>query len=135
MVQRWLPNFEEFFHSLGRLIGNSERQLHSQNCSEYLIRCLDEYERTVSTLLSRLNETYQNMPDVLRSFQDIEFLRNCLGTLCQEFESRSNNMQDDNCEEYNLRSRLENTNEGRGRPRVDITPCQLEALHNAEGFR
>ena len=69
MAQRWLPNFEEFFYSLGRLIENSERQLRSQTCSEYLIRRLDEYERTVSTLLSRLNETYQNMPDVLRSFQ------------------------------------------------------------------
>jgi hypothetical protein len=58
------------------------------------------------------------MPDVLRSFQDIE----------QEFEGRSNNMQDDNCEhEYNVRSRLENTSEGRGRPRVEIAQSQLEA--------
>jgi hypothetical protein len=66
------------------------------------------------------------MPDVLRSFQDIE----------QEFEGRSNNMQDDNCEEeHNLRNRLENTNEGRGRPRVEIAQSQLEALHNAGGFR
>ena len=136
MTQRWLPNFEEFFYSLGRLIENSERQLRSQTCSEYLIRRLDEYERTVSTLLSRLNETYQNMPDVLRSFQDIEFLRNRLGALRQEFEGRSNNMQDDNCEhEYNVRSRLENTSEGRGRPRVEIAQSQLEALHNVGGFR
>jgi hypothetical protein len=76
------------------------------------------------------------MPDVLRSFQDIEFLRNRLGALRQEFEGRSNNMQDDNCEhEYNVRSRLENTSEGRGRPRVEIAQSQLEALHNAGGFR
>ena len=61
MAQRWLPNFEEFFYSLGRLIENSERQLRSQTCSEYLIRRLDEYERTVSTLLSRLNETVVNL--------------------------------------------------------------------------
>ena len=27
MAQRWLPNFEDFFYSLGRLIENSERQL------------------------------------------------------------------------------------------------------------
>ena len=76
------------------------------------------------------------MPDVLRSFQDIEFLRNRLGALRQEFEGRSNNMQDDICEhEYNVRSRLENTSEGRGRPRVEIAQSQLEALHNAGGFR
>ena len=44
-------------------------------------------------------------------------------------------MQNDNCEhEYNLRSRLENTSEGRGRPRVEIAQSQLEALHNAGGF-
>jgi hypothetical protein len=49
MAQRWLPNFEEFFYSLGRLIENSERQLHSQTCSEYLIRRLVCRSRRVRT--------------------------------------------------------------------------------------
>ena len=71
MVQRWLLNIEVFFHSLGGLIENAERQLasNSNDTSEYMVRRLDEYERTVSTLLARLNENYENLPNVLRSFE------------------------------------------------------------------
>ena len=42
---------------------------NSNDTSEYMVRRLDEYERTVSNLLTRLNETYENLPNVLRSFE------------------------------------------------------------------
>ena len=49
-MARWLPNFEDLFLSLGRLIENSEEQLNSASCdtSELLFRRLEEYERTLS---------------------------------------------------------------------------------------
>ena len=74
-----------------------------------MVRRLDEYERTVSTLLARLNETYENLPNVLRSFENIEILRSRLNVLRQEFEARSDSLQDDDLntnQECNIRSGL-----------------------------
>jgi hypothetical protein len=49
MAARWLPNLNEFFFSLGRLIEDCEQQSNTASCdtSEFLIRRLDEYERTL----------------------------------------------------------------------------------------
>ena len=140
MAERWLPNYNEFFHSLGKFIESSERQLLSQSCDslEFFIRRLDEYQQVVSTLLSRLNETYENNPAVLSTFGGVSFLRNRLGTLRQQFEDRFFSVQDDNSgeEQHNIRRGLEpHTAEGPGRPRLQITQEQLEALHNVAGFR
>ena len=64
MAARWLPNTGEFFFSPARLIESSERQLHSASYdnSEFLIRRLDEYERTLATLLARFVESYGSLP-------------------------------------------------------------------------
>lgn len=42
----WLPNFEDFFFSLGRLIESSEEQFNSVSCytSEFLVCQLEEYK-------------------------------------------------------------------------------------------
>ena len=55
MAFRWLPNIADVFFSLARLIEDSERQLNSASYDslEFLVRRLDEYERTLSTLTSR----------------------------------------------------------------------------------
>ena len=60
MAARWLPNTREFFFSIASLIENAERQPSSASydTSEFLLRRLDEYERTLSTLQSRVGETY-----------------------------------------------------------------------------
>ena len=60
MAARWLPNYDEFFFSLGNLFNTCEQQLNStpSDRSEFLFRRLDEYERTLSTLISRFCETY-----------------------------------------------------------------------------
>ena len=57
-MARWLPNFEDFFLSLGRLIESSEEQLTSASydTSEFLVPRLEEYERTLSTLIARFCE-------------------------------------------------------------------------------
>lgn len=132
MAQRWLPNYAEFFISLGSLIESAERQQHSQSNDsiEYLVRRLDENERTLSILLSRLNETYQNMPFVLNSLEDMRFLLSRLSALRQEFEAQTNDLhdaRDENGGEINLCSRS-------GWPRFYITEAQLEALHLSARF-
>ena len=59
-MSRWLPNFEDFFLSLARLIESSEEQLNSASCDtlEFLVRRLEEYERTLSTRIARFCEAY-----------------------------------------------------------------------------
>jgi len=59
-MARWLPNFKDFFLSLRRLIESSEEQFTSASCdtSEFLVRRLEEYERTLSTLIARFSEAY-----------------------------------------------------------------------------
>ena len=82
------------------------------------------------------------MPIVLNSFNHIRLLRIRLGELREELESLSNVQDSD---EYNEpgpqhlnfhpehgRNRLQNAP---GRPRIQITQAQLEALHNGAGFR
>jgi len=97
MAARWLPNHGEFFYSLGRLIDNSERQENtaSYDSSEYLARRLDEYERTLSTLIARLteSETFVNvnnnvsLPSPQATIMtDLTFLFRRLGSLRSHFE-------------------------------------------------
>ena len=145
MAQRWLPNYADFFHSLGRLIETCERQRPSQrrDAADFYLRRVDEYERTLSVLLLRLTETYRDMPIVLNSFYHIRLLRLRLGEIHQELESLSN-VQD--VDEYNEPAGPQHRNfhpehginrlqNAPGRPRIQITQAQLEALHNGAGFR
>ena len=59
MASRWLPDNEEFFESLLRLIETAEAQANSASydASEFLFRRLDAYERTLSTPKSRVAES------------------------------------------------------------------------------
>jgi hypothetical protein len=62
MASRWLPNTKEFFETLLRLIETSELNLNSTSYDscEFLYRRLDASERTLSTLLLRIRETFGN---------------------------------------------------------------------------
>ena len=53
MAARWLPNNEEFFVGLVRLLEASETNVNSASYdnSEFLFRRLDAHERILSTLL------------------------------------------------------------------------------------
>ena len=77
MAARWLPNTEEFFFSLARLIESSERQLKSASYdnSEFLFRRLDEYERTLATLLARFVESYGSLPSQQNTVSNLCYLR------------------------------------------------------------
>ena len=58
MAARWLPNNEEFFVGLVRLLEASESNLNSASYdnSEFLFRRLDAHEKTLSTLLTVLTK-------------------------------------------------------------------------------
>ena len=96
MAARWLPNSGEFFFSLASLIENAERQLSSVSycTSEFLLRCLDEYERTLSTLQSRVGESYREStwsgahPDLPNVMTDLTYLCDRLSFLRTHFEQR-----------------------------------------------
>jgi hypothetical protein len=62
MASRWLSNTEEFFETLLRLIETSESNFNSTSYDscEFLYRRLDASERTLSTLLLRIRETFGN---------------------------------------------------------------------------
>ena len=63
MGARWLPNVEDFFEGFLRLLETSENNLHSATYdnSEFLFRRLDAHERTLSTLLNRIEQTYHGV--------------------------------------------------------------------------
>ena len=62
MAARWLPNNEEFFVGLVRLLEASETNLNSASYdnSEFLFRRLDAHERTLSTLLTVLTSLHDS---------------------------------------------------------------------------
>ena len=73
MAARWLPNNEEFFDGLVRLLEASESNLNSASYdnSEFLFCRLDAHERTLSTLLSRIEYTYQGIAEALNVIRDL----------------------------------------------------------------
>ena len=61
-ARRWLPNVEDFFSGLSSLIETSETNFNSASYdnAEFLYRRLDAHERTLSTLLMRIEQAYVN---------------------------------------------------------------------------
>ena len=64
------------FHLSASLIENAERQLGSasHDTSEFLLRCLDEYEGTFSTLQSRVGQIYGSLLALQNVVTDLMYL-------------------------------------------------------------
>ena len=139
MAFRWLPNIAEFFFSLARLIEDSERQLNSASYDsiDFLVRRLDEYERTSATLTSRFYETYGCVPAQQNTVADLSYLCNRVAFLRSHFQ-RSLDCDNNSVvvsTTGNIRPlQIEHCNRP-GRPRLAITQGQLEALQRDSGFR
>ena len=139
MAFRWLPNIADFSFSLPRLIEDSERQLNSASYDslEFLVRRLDEYERTLATLTSRFCETYGCVPAQQNTVADLSYLCNRVAFLRSHFQ-RSLDCDDNSVvvsTPGNIRPlQIEYCNRP-GRPRLAITQGQLEALQRDSGFR
>ena len=58
----WLPDTERFFMDLSRLISSARQQQNATatqlDSAEFFIRRLEEYERTLSVLTLRVEESY-----------------------------------------------------------------------------
>ena len=90
MAARWLPNNKEFFVGLVRLLEASETNLNSasyDNC-EFLFHRLDAHKRTLSTLLSRIEFTYQGVPKAVNVIRDLQTLLNRTSTFRSHFQRR-----------------------------------------------
>ena len=74
-VRIWLPNFEEFFTSLGRLLEGTEGQRNtaSYDSAEFFIR-LRENERTLVTLTLGIEEAFPNEVEVISDLNELVFL-------------------------------------------------------------
>ena len=88
MAARWLPNNEEFFDGLVRLLEASESNLNSASYdnSEFLFRRLDAHERTLSTLLSRIQYTYQGIAEAVNVIRDLQTLLNGTSNFKSHFQ-------------------------------------------------
>ena len=139
MAFRWLPNIAEFFFSLARLIEDSERQLNSASYDsiEFLVRRLDEYERTLATLTSRFYETYGCVPAQQNTVADLSYLGNRVAFLRSHFQ-RSLDCDNNSVVVSTTGNihplQIEHCNRP-GRPRLAITQEQLEDLQRDSGFR
>ena len=131
--------YSRFFFSLARLIEDSERQLKSSSYDslEFLVRRLDEYERTLATLTSRFCETYGCVPAQQNTVADLSYLCNRVAFLRSHFQ-RSLDCDDNSVmvsTPGNIRPlQIEHCNRP-GRPKLAITQGQLEALQRDSGFR
>ena len=135
-MARWLPSFNEFFFSLGRLIQNCEEQLNSASCdtSEFLFRRLDEYERTLSTLISRFGESFGHLQSQQNCLANLSHLLRRTSFLRAHFE-RHCFLQTDEEEIQEPSTAQVESHDLPGRPRFAVSREQLEALHRDCGFR
>lgn len=142
MASRWLPNIEEFFESLLRLIETSETNFSSSSYDscEFLFRRLDAYERTLSTLLLRLTETFECVDPQSQPRVCIQQLSTILDRTTRfrvhferiyslnNFERESNELNSSE-DELNAMSY-----EGPGRPKFSAGREEIEALKTGGGF-
>ena len=135
MVACWLPNDEDFFFSLARLIENAEGQLNSSGFCQFLVRRLDEYERTLSTLLARFRESYGHLDSQQNCVADLSHLLHRTRYLRSHFQRLRFLHWDDNVED-NEQSVLSSEHfDTPGRPRLAISQEQLESLQGHCRFR
>ena len=76
----WLPNTENFFRELVDLIRTAEQIRTHCDSPDFYCRRLEEYERTLSVLTTRITESYTTE----------QFLINNLHTLCTYLNSLRN---------------------------------------------
>ena len=122
----------EFFFSLARLIGNAEEELNSPgfcDTSEFLTRRLDEYERTLSTLLARFRESYGHLQSQQDCIANLTHLLNRTTYQRSHFQRLCFLYWDDNVQGNERRVLSSEHSDAQGRPsRLAISQEQLEVL-------
>ena len=133
MAAHWIPNVDSFFDSLVRVIRGARTHLSTDqvDSAEFWCRRLDEYERTLSLLLARVEES---RPDLATFVRDLEILLDTMGNLREALDARSlrGDFQIDRQDTPPSLSSVDRT--GMGRPRLIISRTQIRMLRD-EGFR
>ena len=135
----WLPDTETFFVELGTIISRAQQQRNATatqfDSSEFFVRRLEEYERTLSVLTTRIEESYA------QEITLIGYLNHLLGILNElrfHFEGIAEESErvTDSFEESTTQPIVTITRNGEvGRPRLALAREQLETLHGEAGFR
>ena len=129
-----------FFDGILILLETSENSLNSATYdnSEFLFRWLDAHERTLSTLLSRIEQTYHGAPEIQDLNRDLRTLLNHTSNLRSHYERTFFLSMERDSDEYlpavnhSLHRRDQGT--GPGRPRLQVTREQLRTLNEDAGF-
>ena len=135
----WLPDTERFFMELGTMITRAQQQRNATatqfDSSEFFVRRLEEYERTLSVLTTRIEESFA------QEITLIGYLHQLLGILNElrrHFEAIAEESEGDidSFEESATQPIVTITRNGEvGRPRLALAREQLETLHGEAGFR
>lgn len=133
----WLPNIDGFFTSLGRLLESAEGQRNtaSSDTAEFFSRRLRENERTLVTLMLRIEEAF---PDGVGVISDLNELVLIMNELSRDFDGIVEDSERSTfTAPLSLNDRLSAVarNGLVGRPRLQILQEQLQTLHNDAGFR
>ena len=133
----WLPNIEGFFVSLGRLLESTEGQRNtaSSDTAEFFSHRLRENERTVVTLILRIEEAFPNEVGVISDLNELVFIMNELSRDFDRIVEDSERFTFTASSSLNGRLSAVARNKLVGRPRLQILQEQLQALHNDAGFR
>ena len=145
LERRWpLVGFQTskiFLEGFLRLLETSENNLHSATYdnSEIWFRRLDGHERTLSTLLNRIEQTNHGVPRVDDLTRDLRTLLSHTSNLRSHYESRFFLSLERDSDEH-LPTIVSNSlnrrdqGAGPGRLRVHVTREQLQSLNEDAGF-
>ncbi|CAB3994933.1 Hypothetical predicted protein [Paramuricea clavata] len=130
----YIPNLEEFFRDFLQLIrqcNNCIQENSNGGLALFLGRCLEEYQRSLHVMYSRLRDYRNNTPDLLNDFEQIlDVVSRIKGNLELLYS-------DDFGEEFPANNALCMTvNNGLvGEPRYELTQDQIQILRGELGFR
>ena len=133
-------NVEDFFDRILRLLETSENSLNSATYdnSEFLFRRLDAHERTLSTLLSRIEQTYHGAPEVQDLSRYLRTLLNQTSNLRSHYERTFFLSMERDSDEHllavNHSLHRRDQGAGPGRLGLQVTREQLQTLNEDAGF-
>ena len=116
--------------SLGRLLESARRQRNtaSSDTTEFFSRRLRENERTVVTLILRIEEAFPNEVGVISDLNELVFVMNELSRDSERSTFTASSSLNDRLSAVARNGLV-------GRPRLQILQEQLQTLHIDAGFR
>ena len=119
------------------LIRNAEQSRTHCDSPDFYCRRLEEYERTLSVLTTRITESYPTEQFLITNLHMLctylNSLRNEFDVIVENYERTSERFSLE--ESYDRAVCTAERNGLVGRPRIQVTEEQLTTLHNDAGFR